>query len=162
MQPHRKWFSALSFTAALFLLTACGTVPPASAPEADDPPAQSESETTIQPERTLSYSMRLDDRETVVYLEVSEEELTLWDSPSAGQILAAARYAQPMPGAQDALLSCDFTDLDGDGNSDLTASFSFPDGSAASLTWFYADGGFVYNEEFSVLPGDVPAKGTDE
>ena len=76
-----------------------------------------------------------------------------------GQIAAVAKFAQAMPGAANALQSCDFTDLDGDGNSDLTADFTFADGSAASLLWFYADGGFVYNAEFSILPGEAPANG---
>ena len=49
------------------------------------------------------------------------------------------------------------SDLNEDGNSDLTANCSFTDGTTASMTWFYADGGFIYNEEFSVLPGNAPA-----
>ena len=64
-----------------------------------------------------------------------------------------------MQGAQDALQSCDFTDLDGDGSSELTAIFLFPDGTNASLVWFYTDGGFVYNPEFSILPGEPSAAG---
>ena len=64
-----------------------------------------------------------------------------------------------MQGAQDALQSCDFTDLDGDGSSELTAIFRFPDGTNASLVWFYTDGSFVYNPEFSILPGEPSAAG---
>ena len=70
-----------------------------------------------------------------------------------------ARFPYVLPGAKDALKGCDLTDLDGDGNSDLTATFTFADGSSASLLWFYTDGGFVYNEEFSILPGEAPAGG---
>ncbi len=73
----------------------------------------------------------------------------------------AARYARPMPGAADALRELDFTDLDGDGNSELSAGFSFPDGTSASLLWFYTDGGFVYSEEFSVQPGETPPAGAE-
>ena len=40
----------------------------------------------------------------------------------------------------------------------LIAEFAFADGSTASLVWFWADGGLVYNEEFSRLPGE-PAAG---
>lgn len=109
------------------------------------------------PERSITYSMLLDSKEQAVYLDVSDEEITLWDSASAGQIIAVAKYAQPISGAAEALQDCDFTDLDEDGNSDLTANFSFTDGTTANLTWFYVDGSFVYNEEFSVLPGDAPA-----
>lgn len=76
---------------------------------------------------------------------------------SGGQLLAVARFPYALPGAKDALKGCDLTDLDGDGTSDLTAEFSFADGSTASLLWFYSDGGLVYNAEFSLLPGNVPA-----
>lgn len=42
---------------------------------------------------------------------------------------------------------------------ELTAEFAFADGSTASLVWFYADGGLVYNGEFSRLPGETSAVG---
>ena len=122
-------------------------------------PASVQPEPTPEPvpERTASYTILLSGKDTTVYLEISDEEITLWDSASGGQLLAVAKYAQPLSGAAEAQLSCDFTDLDEDGNSDLTANFTFEDGSTASLVWFYADGGYVYNEEFSVLPGEAPA-----
>ena len=89
---------------------------------------------------------------------MTDEDIQFWDSPSGGTLLAAARYPKALPGAADALESCDLTDLDGDGNSDLSASFRFgTDG--AQLLWFYADGGFAYNEEFSWLPGETPPSG---
>ena len=165
----------------LLLLTACDRreAPDASLPAADVPPA-----TQVQPEvqtpqtaeatpeepaapaeaaapetpaRMGSYSMLLGGAEITVYPEVSNTEIIFWDNAVGGQIAAVAKFAQAMPGAADALQSCDFTDLDGDGNSDLTADFTFADGSTASLLWFYADGGFVYNAEFSILPGETPA-----
>lgn len=103
--------------------------------------------------------MLLGGSEQTVYLDVSDEEILLWDNASGGQLIAVAKYAQAMQGAQDALQSCDFTDLDGDGSSELTAIFRFPDGTNASLVWFYTDGGFVYNPEFSILPGEPSAAG---
>lgn len=42
---------------------------------------------------------------------------------------------------------------------DLTAEFAFAGGSTASLVWFYADGGLVYNGEFSRLPSETSAAG---
>ena len=126
-------------------------------PTAAPAPVQAEPTAAPAPERTITYSILLDGMDTTVYLEISDEEINLWNSASGGQLLAVAKYAQPLSGAADARLDCDFTDLDEDGNSDLTASFTFEDGSTASLVWFYLDGGFVYNEEFSVLPGDSPA-----
>lgn len=95
------------------------------------------------------------------YAAVTDEEICLWDAASGGQLLAVARFPVPLSGAKDALTGCDFTDLDGDGSSELTADFSFADGSTASLVWFYADGGLVYNEEFSRLPGEPSAAGAD-
>ena len=165
----------------LLLLTACGRreAPDASLPAADVPPAtqvqpEAEAPQAAEPElsepavpaepaepeapaRTVSYAMLLGGAETTVYPEVSDAEIIFWDSAVGGQIAAVAKFAQAMPGAADALQSYDFTDLDGDGNSDLTADFTFADGSTASLLWFYADGGFVYNAEFSILLGETPA-----
>ena len=92
---------------------------------------------------SFSYPMLLGSSEQTVYLDVSDEEILLWDNASGGQLIAVAKYAQAMQGAQDALQSCDFTDLDGDGSSELTAIFRFPDGTNASLVWFYTDGSFV-------------------
>lgn len=185
MRQFKRNITLLALAAAMALsLTACSKEKPAvSAPEESNPSAQTEvspaapekpqapaepetaekpviPEETAEPdapERTISYVMQLGGKDTTVYLDVSDTEITLWDSASGGTLLAVARFPQSMPGAAEALRSCDFTDLDEDGNSDLTASFAFPDGSAASLLWFYADGGFLYNEEFSILPGDAPA-----
>ena len=92
---------------------------------------------------------------------MTEEEICLWDAAGGGQLLAVARFPLTLSGAKDALKSCDFTDLDEDGSSELTAEFAFADGSAASLAWFYADGGLVYNEEFSRLPGEATAAETN-
>ena len=160
MKKHVIKMNLLALVAAMtFSLTACGgnANSSISIPEASNPPMQSEVTTPATPERTITYSILIDGKEQAVYLDVSDEEITLWNSASDGQIIAVAKYAQPMSGAADALQDCDFTDLDEDGNSDLTANFSFTDGTTANLTWFYTDGGFVYNEEFSVLPGDTPA-----
>lgn len=173
---------ALTAAAAALTLTACSgqPAPAGSAPETQTPAAAepastepaapvqaapAEADTPVQtapaepetPARTVSYVMLLQGSEATVYPDVSDTEIVFWDSASAGQIIAVAKYAQPMSGAADALRDCDFTDLDEDGNSDLTANFSFPDGTTASLLWFYTDGGFVYNAEFSLLPGDAPA-----
>lgn len=43
-------------------------------------------------------------------------------------LLGTAKYPQALPGAEAALQSCDWTELDEDGNSELTAEFSFSDG----------------------------------
>lgn len=119
-------------------------------------------EEATRPERTVSSTILRNGAETAVYLEISDTEIDFWDSTSGGQLLAVAQYPENISSAADALTGCDYTDLDEDGNSDLTANFTFADGSTASLVWFYTDGGFVYNEEFSLLPGDVPVIGSEE
>ena len=101
--------------------------------------------------------MRVHGEEHAAFAAVTDDEICLWDAASGGTLLAAARFPLALPGAKDALKSCDFTDLDDDGSSELTAEFSFSDGSTASLIWFYVDGGLVYNEEFSRLPGEPGA-----
>lgn len=103
-------------------------------------------------------SLMLDGAAYDVYADVSEQEIGFWDAAAGGRLLAAARYPATLPGAKEAFTGCDLSDLDGDGCSDLSAEFVFPDGSAASLLWFYS-GGFVYNAEFSILPGEQSAAG---
>ena len=172
----------LTLTAALLLLTGCtkldapvGAAPaetlaqPQAEPEITKPEQKTPPETApaeevapeapAAPERTLSYTMLLGGTEQTVYLDVDDGDILLWDSASGGSMVAAAKFAEPMPGAKQALQGCDFTDLDGDGNSELSAEFSFPDGATASLVWFYVDAGYVYNAEFSVLPGEASARG---
>ena len=163
MRKTKRLLCALSALVMAAGLTACGktaagpeTVPPApaqSAEAAQPAPAESGAAERIRTETVL-----LDGQETTAYLDVTDEDIQFWDSPSGGTLLAAARYPKALPGAADALESCDLTDLDGDGNSDLSASFRFgTDG--AQLLWFYIDGGFAYNEEFSWLPGETPPSG---
>ena len=163
MSKRKEKILLAGAAALVLLLTACAANPaPTAAPAAtaEPTPAQTESAEPAAV-RTVSCTMLREGEEITVYPEVSEDEIALWDSASGGQIVAVARYAQAMPGAAEAAVDYDFTDLDGDGSSELTASFSFSDGTTASLTWFYADGGYVYNEEFSTLPGEVSAKGGD-
>ncbi len=63
----------------IFSLTACGSnaKPSASAPEESNPPAQPEVVTSTTPERNIAYSMLLDGKGKMVYLDVSDEEITL-------------------------------------------------------------------------------------
>lgn len=163
MRKTKRLLCALSALVMAAGLTACGktaagpeTVPPAPAQSAEA--AQSAPAESGAAERTRTETVLLDGQETTAYLDVTDEDIQFWDSPSGGTLLAAARYPKALPGAADALESCDLTDLDGDGNSDLSASFRFgTDG--AQLLWFYIDGGFAYNEEFSWLPGETPPSG---
>ena len=163
MRKTKRLLCALSALVMAAGLTACGktaagpeTVPPAPAQSAEA--AQSAPAESGAAERTRTETVLLNGQGTTAYLDVTDEDIQFWDSPSGGTILAAARYPKALPDAADALESCDLTDLDGDGNSDLSASFRFgTDG--AQLLWFYADGGFAYNEEFSWLPGETPPSG---
>lgn len=172
MRKTKRLLCALSALVMAAGLTACGktaagpeTVPPAPAQSTEAAqPAQSAEAAQSAPaesgaaERARTEIVLLDGQETTAYLDVTDEDIQFWDSPSGGTLLAAARYPKALPGAADALESCDLTDLDGDGNSDLSVSFRFGT-NGAQLLWFYADGGFAYNEEFSWLPGETPPSG---
>lgn len=156
MRKHRCLFSAA--LALSLLLTACGgktSEEPAPRPEAQLP---AEDADTSSPERLLTGTFLLNGEEIPVRLDISDTELSVRCQLS-GELLAAAGYPQELAGAAEALESWDASDLDGDGNSDLSAEFSFADGSTASLLWFYSDGSFAYNEEFSRLPGEPDAAG---
>lgn len=136
-------------------LAACSRVtPPSTAAQAENK-AQAPTEITeaSTPEREISYTILLGGEKTEVFLDVNSMEIELWDKAAGGKLLATAKYPEEIQGAAEALNDCDFTDLDNDGNSDLSASFLFEDESTASLLWFFSNGGFVYNEEFSQLPG---------
>ena len=163
MRKTKRLLCVLSALVMAAGLTACGKT--AAGPETVPPaPAQSTEAALSAPaesgaaERTRTETVLLDGQETTAYLDVTDEDIQFWDSPSGGTLLAAARYPKALPGAADALESCNLTDLDGDGNSDLSASFRFGE-DGAQLLWFYADGGFAYNEEFSWLPGETPPSG---
>ena len=164
---YKSWIAAMLAALLVFTLTACAGTPaieleaPAVQPEAAEPepititPAEAADEPLSQPEaRPCVGTMLLHGEPAEAFAAVSDEELCLWDAASGGQLLAVARFPYAMSGAKDALVSCDFTDLDGDGNSDLTVAFSFSGDNTASLLWFYTDGSLVYNEEFSILPGE--------
>ena len=154
--------SAAALTLALSL-TACGGEVITKTTDSLDPQGQASASDSEAPasERTATGTMLLDGKETTVYLEVSDTEINFWGSTSGGKLLTVAKYLETLAGAAEALKSCDYTDLDEDGNSDLTVEFTFTDGSTASLVWFYADGGLIYNEEFSRLPGDATAAETN-
>lgn len=152
--------NTLIVTAVLTLalsLTACGGEVITKTTDSPDQQGQISASDNEAPvlERTATGTMLLDGKETTVYLEVSDTEIYFWDSASGGKLLAVAKYPETLAGATEALKNCDYTDIDEDGNSDLTAGFIFTDGSTTSLVWFYADGGLIYNEEFSRLPGDA-------
>ena len=158
--------NALILVAALTLalsLTACGGEVITKTTDSLNQQGQTSASHSKAPasERTATGTMLLDRKETTVYLEVSDTEINFWDSASGGKLLAVAKYPETLAGAAEALKGCDYTDLDEDGISDLTTEFIFTDDSTASLVWFYVDGGFSYNEEFSVLPGELSASGAN-
>lgn len=160
--PLKMKTKTLALAAVLALaLTACGEAAKAPDTAVSAPPAPAVGTEAPAPERTAAGTLLLGGRETAVYLDVSDTEIAFWDSASGGRVLLSAKYPQPLAGADAALESCDYTDLDGDGNSELTAEFVFPDGGTASLTWFYAGGALIYNEEFSRLPGETGAQGDE-
>ena len=162
MKKNTLIILAAALTLALSL-TACGGKVITKTPDSLNQQGQTAASDSEAPasERTATGTMLLDGKETTVYPEVSDTEINFWDSASGGKLLAVAKYPETLAGAAKALKGCDYTDLDEDGNSDLTVEFTFTDSSTASLVWFYADGGLIYNEEFSRLPGDATAAETN-
>lgn len=91
---------------------------------------------------------------------VDSEAIRFYPDSAQQQLYGEARYPAVMADAPDATTEFDLTDLDADGNSDLTALFRFADGSDAMLTWLWdTDAGFLFNEEFSRLPGTSGNRG---
>lgn len=86
---------------------------------------------------------------------VENDRILLYRDAAEQELLAQADYPIPLENAAEELTTCEFEDLDGDGNSELTLTFDLPDGKRASFLWFWVDGqGYTLNEEFSQLPGD--------
>lgn len=86
---------------------------------------------------------------------VENDRILLYRDAAEQELLAQADYPIPLENAEDELTTCEFEDLDGDGNSELTLAFDLADGVRASFLWFWVDTqGYTLNEEFSQLPGD--------
>lgn len=72
------------------------------------------------------------------------------------KLLVQGDYPMCLENATEYFDTCDFEDIDQDGNSDLTVSFAFSESSQAMFLWFWVDGqGYVLNEEFPQFPGEV-------
>ena len=110
-----------------------------------------------QPEaRPCAGTMLLSGEEKTAFAAVTDEELCLWDAASGGQLLAVARFPYALPGAKDALKGCDLTDLDGDGTSDLTAEFSFADGSTPVCSGSIRTADWSIMRNFPCCPATCP------
>lgn len=59
------------------------------------------------------------------------------------------------------MMELDTTDLTDDGYSDLNVILSYPDGSTATVLWLSAGDTLYYNEEFSILPGELSPRGEE-
>ena len=146
--------------AAALLLTACGqpTKPPADVPAASAAPVQPadwREETAVSARSVLT----LEGVPTEVCVCVEDGGILLYRDAPEQELLARADYPVTLEDAAGAFQSCDLTDLDGDGNSDLAAEFAFPDGTDAGFLWFRTAEGYVFNPEFSRLPGETGPRG---
>lgn len=87
---------------------------------------------------------------------VEDEQILFYRDEATQELLTQGDYPIRLENAAESFDTFDFEDIDQDGNSDLTVNFAFPDGSQAIFLWFWVDGqGYVLNEEFSQLPGEV-------
>lgn len=75
------------------------------------------------------------------------------------KLLAVAAFPDGMGQVQAATFS--FDDLTDDGYSEISADFTLTDKSSASILWMSDGESLYYNEEFSILPGQVGPKGED-
>ncbi len=75
-----------------------------------------------------------------------------------GSLLVSAQLPEEV-GTQMNLCSLD--DLNGDGYSDVNADFMSEDGGKASILWMSDGENLYYNEEFSILPGQVGPRGEE-
>lgn len=86
---------------------------------------------------------------------VEDEQILFYHDEATQELLTQGDYPIRLENAAESFDTCDFEDIDQDGNSDLTVNFAFPDGSQAIFLWFWVDGqGYVLNEEFSQFPGE--------
>jgi len=100
-----------------------------------------------------------DGEEIEVCIIVTDEGITFYRNDASQKIVAELPYPFSMQNAAAAFVGCDLADLDNDRNTDPAVSFTFSNGETANLLWFYIDGEYLYNEEFSYLPGEGSAKG---
>lgn len=135
----------LALTLALiltFALTACG-----QKAQTAEPPLSAPTVTLLQGGEKVE-----------AFVVVSDYNISLYAKDSQ-ELLALLPYPKTLPGAKDASLKGDLADYDGDGYSEINIKLTFSDGETANLLWWYADGEYYYNQEFSYMPGEGSAKG---
>lgn len=76
-----------------------------------------------------------------------------------GTLLVTARLPKLL--GVPSMAEIDTTDLNDDGYSDLNAVINYPDGTSAAVLWLSAGDTLYYNEEFSVLPGELSPRGEE-
>lgn len=80
---------------------------------------------------------------------VEDEKALIYRDEPVQELLAQADYPEALENGTGNLSTCEFEDLDQDGNSELTLTFDRPDGGQAVFQWLWIDGeGYVLNEEF--------------
>ena len=87
---------------------------------------------------------------------VEDEQILFYCDEPMQELLVQGDYPIRLENATEYFDTCDFKDIDQDGNSDLSVSFAFSDSSQVMFLWFRVDGqGCVLNEESSQFPGEV-------
>lgn len=159
MKCVKKLLAIIMVCAIVCSLAGCRSSQQANLPTASDV-ASSES---IQPQQDWREDADISVKDTALFGGeqvpivgcVENDRIRLYRDAAEQELLAQADYPIPLENAAEKLTTCEFEDLDGDGNSELTLAFDFPEGERASFLWFWVDGqGYTLNEEFSQLPGD--------
>lgn len=148
------WKRGLLALLPALALTAC------AGPAAENTPTAAPSPSPADWRETAAIAARdtvtLNGEEAAVCLLLEDGQALLYRDSPEQELVAQANYPLTLEGAAGAFDSFQVEDLDGDGSSDLTVNFAFPDGTGASFLWFWTQGeGYVLNEEFSRLPGET-------
>ena len=145
----QTWITLLAL--AGLLLAGCQSAAEPEAPDENVAGADWRTWGWVQDAGTLVHG----GEQTNVLVCVNSDSLDLYYDDDTQTIFDYANYPIELDDAQSAYQGSTFDDQNGDGNSDLTATFVHDDGTETVFVWFWdEDAGFVYWED--TLDEDVP------
>ena len=157
----KTWIALLAL--ATLLLAGCQSAAQPEEPDEDVAGADWRTWGLVQDAGTVVH----DGEETDVLVCVNTDCLDLYYDDDTQTLYDYAQYPIALDDAQSAYQGISFDDQNGDGDSDLTATFVHDDGTETVFVWFWdADAGFVYWEdtldEDVVIDEDIPEDGSSE